>query len=282
VADGPPRIPRRPSRFLERFHRPLEAARSSVAPVDDILRIVGACTAELEATAVAKGWRGLTSLDFERAMWNASGARSATLQLKSGVVSVDVLLPDRTAIVLRWNATTGQVAPLGIALSESIVERAFVVCAAPLEAWAAADGWPGEDSRDAGAVPVMLDGHPFRLRVAEVEPPGQRRMERLPVELLAYDDEGDTVRLFFAAEATDIAEVVVSESGDAVAISLFERALDGRVPSDRSGCLEVEVRLGGRRLIDGSDGAALRERDPSSDEEHLARALGRGCPRWVP
>jgi hypothetical protein len=255
---------------------------SSVAAVDDILRIVGACTAELEATAVAKGWRGLTSLDFERAMWNASGSRSATLQLETGVASVDVLLPDRTAIVLRWGAAVGQIAAVRVALAEGVVERAFVVCAAPLETWAAADDWPGADGRDAGAVPVMLDGHPFRIRVAEVPPPGPLRIERVPVELTAYDDEGETVRLFFTADSGDIAEVVVSESRDAVAISLFERALGGRVAPNRSGCLEVDVRIDGRRVVDGSDGAALRERDPSADDGHLARALSKGCPRWVP
>ena len=168
--------------------------------MDDILRIVGACTAELEATAVAKGWANLTELDFERAMWNATGARSTTLRLKSlrSVVSIDVLLPDGTAIALKWGDDVLDLNPertlLSFALAEGAVKRAFVVGAASLGSWnRRAHDWPDGE----GAIPVMLDGEPFRIRTAAVEAmdeemvdEGPLRIERLPVELLAYDDEG--------------------------------------------------------------------------------------------
>jgi hypothetical protein len=280
---------------------------SSVAAVDDILRIVGACTAELEATAVAKGWEGLTSLDFERAMWNASGARSATLQLKSGVASVDVLLPDRTAIVLRWGPTLGDIASLGFALAEGTVKRAYVVCAATLSDWSSSSTiWPPEGvvaATDAGAIPVMLDGEPFRIRVARLgvedaellEELGPLRIVRAPVELFAYDDEDEFVRVFFSAYTERVAEIEVGESPAVVTVTVYRRVIcgvtaDGYMQAEtaegRVGCVELGLALRGRRLIDGSDAAALRERDrhaPVAEFDwHLARALTRGCPRWVP
>ena len=273
--------------------------------MDDILRIVGACTAELEATAVAKGWANLTELDFERAMWNATGARSTTLPLKSirSVVSVNVLLPDRTAIALLWGDDALDLNPahtlLGVALAEGAIDRAFLVGAASLSTWnRESHNWPASE----GAIPVMLDGEPFRIRTATVEAldddildEGPLRIERLPVELLAYDDEGATIRLFAEAPAESIAELVVSESDDIVAITLFERALVGFYPDGalnasaavaRFGCLELELRLGGRKLIDGSTGTDLPLRDRNAPEAehdwHLARVLRRGCPRWIP
>ncbi len=92
-----------------------------------------------------------------------------------------------------------------------------------------------------------------------------------------------------------IAEVVVSEAGSTVSISLFERELVGVYPDGAGaaralaavgGCLAVRLRspLGQRRVIDGTTGLPARRLDPSSgdDRRELDWAAQRGCPIWEP
>lgn len=92
-----------------------------------------------------------------------------------------------------------------------------------------------------------------------------------------------------------IAEVVVSEAGATVAISLFEREIVGTYPDGAeagralaavSGCLTVRLHrpLSQRRVIDGSTGIVARRLDPTSDRDRrrLAWAAERGCPIWEP
>jgi hypothetical protein len=132
---------------------------------------------------------------------------------------------------------------------------------------------------------------------------GPLRWFRSPLDWTAYDEEGSVLRVFFIQPGTGsgpgaaIAEVVVSECLDVVAVTLFERVLSGVLPDGSiaasslaavPGCLEIELDrpLAGRKLIDGSTGLAprMRDRDASEPAEDwfYARALARGCPRWMP
>jgi hypothetical protein len=132
---------------------------------------------------------------------------------------------------------------------------------------------------------------------------GTLRWIRSPVEWTAFDEDGSVLRLFFvqAGSASGpggaIAEVVLSEGPDQVAITLFERVLGGVHPDGSiaarslaavGGCLEIELDrpLAGRKLLDGATGLTPHKRDrdarePEEDWFH-ARALAHGCPRWMP
>ncbi len=92
-----------------------------------------------------------------------------------------------------------------------------------------------------------------------------------------------------------IAEVVVSEAGSTVSISLFEREVVGVYPDGAyaaralaavRGCLGVRLRspLSQRRVIDGTTGVPARRLDPASgdDRRKLDWAARRGCPIWEP
>ena len=132
---------------------------------------------------------------------------------------------------------------------------------------------------------------------------GPLRWFRSPLKWTAFDEEGAVLRVFFSQAGTGsgpgaaIAEVIVSEGPDVVAITLFERVLTGVYPGGSvaasalaavSGCLEIELDhpLAGRKLIDGSTGLSPRVRDrdaPEPEEDWFyGRALAGGCPRWIP
>jgi hypothetical protein len=68
------------------------------------LAILQACSAALRAAAAGRGPKGLVERDFQRAVEQASGARSAGTRLSRwpSVGAVDVMLPDRVALELKW------------------------------------------------------------------------------------------------------------------------------------------------------------------------------------
>ena len=125
------------------------------------------------------------------------------------------------------------------------------------------------------------------------------RLVLRPLEWQAYDllEEGRGIRVFYGHSPSEaVADLVLSESAEIVAITLFERSLegvypDGSVPAKSAvgtaSCLEVRLdeRVAERRIIDGSTGRATRLRALDAPEGTLDRffsaALERGCPRWI-
>lgn len=98
-----------------------------------------------------------------------------------------------------------------------------------------------------------------------------------------------------AGPGAAIAEVVLSEEGATVSVTLFERDLAGTYPDGAgagralaavSGCLQVRLQrpLGQRRVIDGSTGIEARRLDEGDedDRDRWQSAVRRGCPIWEP
>jgi hypothetical protein len=109
---------------------------------------------------------------------------------------------------------------------------------------------------------------------APAPPAGQQRWVREPVGWTQFGAGGGEhrVRIFYAAGS--LAEVVVAESAQTVAVSLFRRTLGGEGEAGTR-CVEVELAqpLGERRLIDGTTGVEAQRSDEDAPEP---------CPLWVP
>jgi len=109
-----------------------------------VLATLEACASPLEQIAQAKGWERTTERDFQRAMESVTDSGAAPLRLEHwpAVGPVDVMLPGRAALELKWcksGDTLGHcawdIAKLGCALAERQVERAFIAAGAPAPHW---------------------------------------------------------------------------------------------------------------------------------------------------
>ena len=126
---------------------------------------------------------------------------------------------------------------------------------------------------------------------------------RSPIDWDAYDlgEDERMLRIHYTQAGTAsgpgaaIAEVVVTEFGSTVAVTLFERDLQGTYPDGAiagrkmaavGGCLQVRLsdELGQRRVVDGTSGIEPRRLDPADDGDRrfLEAAARGGCPVWQP
>ena len=129
---------------------------------------------------------------------------------------------------------------------------------------------------------------------------------RRPVEWNGFDpaDDGHGLRIVYAQAGTAsgsgarIAEVLVVEDADKVAVTLVERHLDGAYPDGVevgeklarvTNFMEVRLmdRLGDRELIDGSTGKRPPRLDRDAPEDTRDRRIldvmeRQGCPVWLP
>jgi hypothetical protein len=114
-------------------------------------------------------------------------------------------------------------------------------------------------------------------------PAGEMRWVREPIAWTRFGEGAGErrVRIFYrqTGGVDLIAEVVVAESAETVAVSLFQRTLDHPDASEKTIAaargVEVELAepLGERRVIDGTTGIEAERTDEGAPEL---------CPLWVP
>ena len=125
---------------------------------------------------------------------------------------------------------------------------------------------------------------------------GPLRCVREPLGWSEYadGDELTLLRVHFthsgSAHDAALAEVIVTESGPTVSISLFQRQIWGTYPDGATaatpavavfGCVQVRLArpLGQRRVIDGTTGLLAQRVAENSDHRWIER---HGCPIWEP
>jgi len=109
-----------------------------------VLPMLEASAAELERAAASKGWNRTVERDLQHAVESVSGARSAAIRLAHwpSVGPVDVMLPSRVALELKWCRSgdtlancAWDIAKLGCAVAEGEVDEALVAAGAPAVHW---------------------------------------------------------------------------------------------------------------------------------------------------
>lgn len=157
------------------------------------------------------------------------------------------------------------------------------------------------DGLEARTVPRVDDEVPIEDEDADDEPGLLWRRAACEWTEYSATDDSRVIEVHYVQAGTAggpgaaIAEVVVSEAGSTVSISLFEREVTGVYPDGAyaaralaavGGCLGVRLRspLSQRRVIDGTTGLLARRLDPTSsgDRRKLDWAAQRGCPIWEP